>query len=156
TSFSRARRAGSGRVRRRLLPWPAVLRRVSLAACMLLASGCYRSHLFVYEGSSDGGGVDATAPHDALPPPIDVGPPPRDAGRDGGFDAGRDGGFDAGRDAGRDGGHRDAGPDAARDAGPPPIDSGPHRPALRFSRTTFFGVGDAPSFDLTGDSVLEV
>ncbi|MCZ7687011.1 MAG: hypothetical protein M5U28_53025 [Sandaracinaceae bacterium] len=124
-------------------------------------------------------------PIDVGPPPFDVGPPPIDAGRrdsgtrdsglrdSGTLDAGRrdsgtrdsgtrdSGTFDAGppRDSGpRDSGTRDSGPrdSGPLDSGPPPIDAGPDRPALRFSRSTFFGVGDAPSFDLANDSSFEV
>lgn len=42
------------------------------------------------------------------------------------------------------------------DAGPPPFDAGPRRPALRLSRTTFWGVGDAPTFDLPDRSTFEI
>lgn len=135
-----------------------MLRWVPIATCAVLASGCYRSHL-AYEGPPD-----ASAPRDAWPAPTDaIAAPPdtgvpgagTDAGRDSGVDAGRDSGVDAGRDGGIDAG-RDSGTDTGRDGGPPPIDAGPPRPALRLSRTTFFGVEDSPIFDLPGDCTLEL
>jgi hypothetical protein len=47
-------------------------------------------------------------------------------------------------------------PDGGRDAGMMMLDAGPARPALRFNRTTYMFVGDAPTFDIPADSTLEV
>jgi hypothetical protein len=159
---------------------PLALRSVLTLVAACSVSGCYLSHPVELAGDAsgddagssrdagsrpdgglggmesgtvsppDGGGVGRW---DGNVPPLDGGVPPFDGGglpaRDGGSVVPIDGGRRDGGSAGMDGGL------PSLDGGPPLVDAGPARPALRLSTTTFFSVGDAPTFDIPGDSSFE-